>query len=328
MAQDITALKQSFDEEYRAFLKTAERGSREIKQGELFHKYKQLGLSAKDMAQIIQAVDSETKDKTSKLESYVRRVGNCIKEFESRSDENLDQENTLETLDELVDLTEEPSEEQTEESSTAESEKSETELQLDTLRDEINKHDQNIADNVIAIGEKLLQAKSCVKRIKKLKWQSWLAGNIKMPRQTANKYMNCTTRFKENVSLAGRVDLSKINVSQMFELLSVPKDKLEQFFTDLEDKNVSINNMTKNELRDLIKNWKQNNIVNDKKPKEKFIVRFSIAEQDRRELAEMLKTILATQHTLTLESAISVEKAIKSIENIEPSTTDSEVAKE
>lgn len=71
MAQDITALKQSFDEEYRVFLETAERGSRAIKKGELFHKYKQLGLSANDMAQIIQAVYSETKDKTSKLESYV-----------------------------------------------------------------------------------------------------------------------------------------------------------------------------------------------------------------------------------------------------------------
>lgn len=158
MAQDITALKQSFDEEYRVFLETAERGSREIKQGELFQKYERLGISRKDMAQIIRAVDSETQDKTSKLESYVRRVGNCIKEFESRSVENLDQENLNESVEETVETV---AAEQTEESSTAESEKSETEILLDTLRDEINKHDQNIADNVIAIGEKLLQARCC-----------------------------------------------------------------------------------------------------------------------------------------------------------------------
>ena len=92
MAQDITALKQSFEQEYKEVLDTAKRGSREIKQGKLFHKYERLGISRKDMAKIIQAVDSEKKGKPSKLESYVRRVSNCIKEFESRSDENLDQE--------------------------------------------------------------------------------------------------------------------------------------------------------------------------------------------------------------------------------------------
>ena len=194
-----------------------------------------------------------------------------------------------------------------EENSTSESEKSEVEIQLDNLRDEINKHDQNIADNVIAVGDKLLEAKDCVKKIKHLKWQYWLARNIKMPRQTANKYMNCTTRFK-NVSLAGHFDLSKMNVTQMFELLSVPKDKLEQFFTDVGHNNLKIQDLTKNELRDLIKNWKQNNIP--QKNKKKFFVRFSIAEQDGGKFAVILQDVL-DKRTLSDDSLKSVESALK-----------------
>lgn len=306
MAQNITALKQSFEEEYRAFL-ADDSGNREFRQGELFDKYRQLEISSNDMAKIIQAVDGEMQDKTSKLESYVRRINNCIKEFKSRSDENLEQETTIETLDEIVDITEE----QSEENSATDSEKSETEIQLAKLRDEINKHDQNIADNVIAVGDKLLEAKDCVKKIKHLKWQDWLARNIKMPRQTANKYMNCTERFK-NVSLAGHFDLSKMNVTQMFELLSVPKDKLEQFFMDVESKNITIQDKTKNELRDLIKDWKQNNIVSDKITKKKIAVRLTLAEDDRDKFTEFLQYILS-ERKLSDDSLKSVESAIKSL---------------
>jgi len=233
----------------------------------------------------MKAVDSETQNKTSKLEPYVRRINNCVKVFKIRSEENLEQENINESIAENSDTA---NMEQSEESSAVESDKSEVEIRLDNLRDEINKHDQNIANNVLAIGEMFIQAKDCVKKIKHLKWQDWLAGNIKMPRQTANKYMNCKTRFK-NVSPAGHFDLSKMNVTQMFELLSVPKDKLEQFFKYVENNNLIIQDLSKNELRDLIKQWKQNNIP--QKPKEKFIVRFSIAEQDKGNFAELLQYI-------------------------------------
>lgn len=307
MTQDITALKQSFEEEYRAFL-VGDSGKREFRQGELFDKYRQLEISSKDMAKIIQSVDSETQDKTSKLESYVRRINNCIKEFKSRSDENLEQENINESIAENTDTA---NSEQSGENSVADSDKSEVEIQLENLRDEINKHDQNIADNVIAVGDKLLEAKDCVKKIKHLKWQDWLARNIKMPRQTANKYMNCTERFK-NVSLAGHFDLSKMNVTQMFELLSVPKDKLEQFFMDVESKNITIQDKTKNELRDLIKDWKQNNIVSDKITKKKIAVRLTLAEDDRDKFTEFLQYILS-ERKLSDDSLKSVESAIKSL---------------
>lgn len=258
----------------------------------------------------MKAVDSETHDKISKLESYVRRINNCIKEFKIRSGEKLEKENINESIGESVETV---ADEQSRENSTAESHESEVEIQLNNLRDEINKHDQNIADNVIAVGDKLLEAKDCVKKIKHLKWQDWLAKNIKMPRQTANKYMNCTTRFK-NVSLAGHFDLSKMNVTQMFELLSVPKDKLEQFFTDVENNNLIIQDLSKNELRDLIKGWKQTNIP--QKPKEKFIVRFSIAEQDKGKFAELLQCILS-ERKLSDDSLKSVEAAIKSLVTVD-----------
>ena len=62
-------MKQSFEKEYRVFL-ADDRGNREFRQGELFDKYRQLDISANDMAQIMKAVDSETHAKTSKLESY------------------------------------------------------------------------------------------------------------------------------------------------------------------------------------------------------------------------------------------------------------------
>ena len=73
MEQDITELKKSFEDEYRLFL-ADDRGNREFRQGELFDKYRHLNISANDMAQIMKAVDSETQNKTSKLESYVRRI--------------------------------------------------------------------------------------------------------------------------------------------------------------------------------------------------------------------------------------------------------------
>ena len=96
----------------------------------------------------------------------------------------------------------------------------------------------------------------------------------------------------------------------MFELLSVPKDKLEQFFTDAESQNITIQNMTKQELRDLIKGWKQTNIP--QKPKEKFVVRFSIAEQDKGKFAEFLQQILS-ERKLSDDSLKSVETTIKSL---------------
>ena len=305
MEQDITALKKSFEDEYRLFL-ADDRGNREFRQGELFVKYRHLNISANDMAQIMKAVDSETQNKTSKLESYVRRINNCVKVFKIRSEENLEQGNINESIGESVETV---ADEQSGENSTADSHESEVEIQLNNLRDEINKHDQNIANNVLAIGEMLLEAKDCVKKIKHLKWQDWLAGNIKMPRQTANKYMNCKTRFK-NVSPAGHFDLSKMNVTQMFELLSVPKDKLEQFFTYVENNNRIIQDLSKNELRDLIKQWKQTNIP--QKPKEKFSVRLSIAEEDRTRFTEFLQWLFG-RHDLSDDSLKSVEAAIKSL---------------
>lgn len=318
MEQDITELKKSFEDEYRLFL-ADDRGNREFRQGEFFDKYRHLNISANDMAQIMKAVDSETQNKTSKLESYVRRINNCVTVFKIRSEENLEQENINESIAENTDTA---NSEQSEENSAVESDKSEVEIRLDNLRDEINKHDQNIANNVLAIGEMLIQAKDCVKKIKHLKWQDWLAGNIKMPRQTANKYMNCKTRFK-NVSPAGHFDLSKMNVTQMFELLSVPKDKLEQFFTYVENNNRIIQDLSKNELRNLIKQWKQNNIP--QKPKEKFSVRLSIAEQDKSKFAEFLQRLF-DMRDLSDDSLKSVEAAIKSL--VMADTTEFGVAEE
>lgn len=254
----------------------------------------------------MKAVDSETHDKTSKLESYIRRLNNCIKEFKIRSGEKLEQENINESIGESVETV---VDEQSGENSTAKSHEREVEIQLNNLRDEINKHDQNIADNVITIGEMLIQAKACVKKIKKLKWQDWLAENIRMPRSTASRYVKCTERFK-NVAPAQHFEFSKLTVSKMFELLSVPKDKLDQFLKDAKEKDIKIQDMTKNELRDIIKGWKQNNIP--QKPKEKFSVRLSIAEEDRTRFTEFLQGLF-NRRDLSDDSLKSVEAAIKSL---------------
>lgn len=307
MEQDITELKKSFEDEYRLFL-ADDRGNREFRQGELFDKYRHLNISANDMAQIMKAVDSETQNKTSKLESYVRRINNCVTVFKIRSEENLEQENINESIAENTDTA---NNEQSEENSVEDSDKSEVEIQLESLRDEINKHDQNIVGNVIAIGEMLIQAKDCVKKIKKYKWQDWLSEKIKMPRQTANKYMNCTERFK-NVSPAGHFDLSKMNVTQMFELLSVPKEYFDQFLEDAKEKDIKIQDMSKNKLRDLIKGWKKTNIVSDKKTKQKFTVRLSIFEEDRTRFTEFLQWLFDRQD-LSEGSLKSVDSVIKSL---------------
>ena len=148
------------------------------------------------------------------------------------------QENINESIGESVETV---VDEQSGENSTAESHEREVEIQLNNLRDEINKHDQNIADNVITIGEMLIQAKACVKKIKKLKWQDWLAGNIRMPRSTASRYVKCTERFK-NVVPAQHFEFSKLTYRKCLSccqcrkinwisFLKMPKKKTSKFKT-------------------------------------------------------------------------------------------------
>ena len=94
------------------------------------------------------------------------------------------------------------------------------------------------------------------------------------------------------------------------ELYIVPKDKLDQFLKDAKEKDIKIQDMTKNELRDIIKGWKQNNIP--QKPKEKFSVRLSIAEEDRTRFTEFLQGLF-NRRDLSDDSLKSVEAAIKSL---------------
>lgn len=212
------ALK-SFEEEYRALANTVKGGRDKVKQGELYKKYLDAGLTEKDIFSIIKEVDG----KDIKDESVKRRFNDSLKQYQESQMPTIVSEEVLPTKD-LSELT------------------------VEEIISEIRAREYNINQNMLAIGMFLKEAK---KKVAHGEWDNWLKENTSITRKTAAKLMQCVDRFA-NDALARQLEISK-----MEELLSLPKGTTQEFFESCEDKGQPVQNMTKQELRAEIKDWKR-----------------------------------------------------------------------
>ena len=121
-------------------------------------------------------------------------------------------------------------------------------INLPQLENEIRFHLNQINQNIIEIGNLLIQAKSLVQHGQ---WQTWLQNNFQLSQWSAIKFMNCAERF-------GKLETNPIlNQSQMVTLLSLPNiEETEKFIEQKEAEGNPISKMSVKTLRKEIKQWK------------------------------------------------------------------------
>lgn len=136
-----------------------------------------------------------------------------------------------------------------------------TDTKIAQLVVEIKHLKNDVGENIIKIGSKLLEIRELFKTKKKGErgsWGNWLKSNVDFTHQTANKFMQCAERF-QNYAPA-----RKFNSAQMFELLALPAgEKTIEFIEAKDNEGKSIADMKKLELREELKKWKGNKNESD-----------------------------------------------------------------
>ena len=87
---------------------------------------------------------------------------------------------------------------------------------------EIKRYLQKTSDNIIQIGNLLLEAK---KQFPHGDWGDWLIHNIDFSQNTANRFMRCALVF------SNYAPAHNLNQAQMFELFALPSKKIKEFGT-------------------------------------------------------------------------------------------------
>ena len=121
-----------------------------------------------------------------------------------------------------------------------------SDLTPDELVIKIKEYLYKTKDNIIEIGNLLIQAK---KQVPHGEWRNWLADNIDFSIRTADRFMKCAERF------SNWTPASNLNSSQMFELLALKQADTESFFTSKDDEGTPVSDMSKKTLREEIKKW-------------------------------------------------------------------------
>ena len=122
---------------------------------------------------------------------------------------------------------------------------------LPQLEEEIKVHLNQIKQNIIEIGKRLIIAKSLVKHGE---WIYWLENNFKLSYRTAKNFMDCAERFPNVKSIAD------LNSTQMIQLLSLPSaEDTEKFIKQKESAGTPVSDMSVKTLRKEIKQWKSTN---------------------------------------------------------------------
>ena len=134
--------------------------------------------------------------------------------------------------------------------------------QNNRLRNERRKS-LSAAQNIIEVGKRLIQAKSLVNHGH---WQAWLEKNFQLSQQTAQKFMKCSERF------ANAVSMRDFTSTQMIALLSLPDaEETEKFIAEKAAEGKVVAEMTIKELREEIAKHKKTITDKDK----------TIAERDK-----------------------------------------------
>ena len=115
------------------------------------------------------------------------------------------------------------------------------------IETEIKQYLNQISQNVIEIGKRLIQAKSLVQHGQ---WLNWLEQNFQLKERMARNFMQCAQRFGNRHSYAD------LNQSQMITLLALPNsEETEKFIEQKEAEGTPVSNMSVKTLRNEIKLW-------------------------------------------------------------------------
>lgn len=120
-------------------------------------------------------------------------------------------------------------------------------INLPQLETEIKYYLNQISQNVIEIGKRLIQAKSLVKHGE---WQTWLQNNFQFSQNTAGRFMQVAKRFGKSATS------QTLNQSQMIALLALPEADTEKFIEQKEAAGTPVSDMSVKTLRNEIKQWK------------------------------------------------------------------------
>lgn len=120
-------------------------------------------------------------------------------------------------------------------------------VDLPQLEKEIKLYLNQISQNVIEIGKRLIQAKSLVQHGQ---WLNWLENNFQLKQRAAQTFMACAERFSNTQTSA------YLNQSQMITLLALPNaEETEKFIEQKVAEGTPVENMSVKTLRNEIKQW-------------------------------------------------------------------------
>lgn len=123
-----------------------------------------------------------------------------------------------------------------------------SDVTLPQLENEIKHYLNQISQNVIEIGKRLIQAKSFVQHGH---WQQWLQNNFQLSQNTAGRFMQVAERFSNSATS------QNLNQSQMIALLSLPDaEETKKFIEQKATEGTPVENMSVKTLRNEIKQWK------------------------------------------------------------------------
>lgn len=120
-------------------------------------------------------------------------------------------------------------------------------IDLPQLENEIKFYLNQISQNIIEIGKRLIQAKSLVQHGQ---WQTWLQSNFKLSHSSAKNFMAVAERFGKSQSIGF------LNSTQMIAMLALPKTDTEKFIKQKEAAGTPVSDMSVKTLRKEIKQWK------------------------------------------------------------------------
>lgn len=114
---------------------------------------------------------------------------------------------------------------------------------LCTIETEIKDLKAKAAQNIIAIGEKLIEARALVPRGK---WLEWLVNNVDMSERSARNFMRVAVLFpvQERQAIAG------IDVTKLYQLARVPEKERPYFL-----KAIDVHAVSTRELEYWVRLW-------------------------------------------------------------------------
>lgn len=121
---------------------------------------------------------------------------------------------------------------------------------LDTIKHEIKRYQENYAQSFLEIGKLLLLAKENFGNYGN--WQRWVEENIDIPIVKVQRLMKVARKF------GNKTPVPYLKFSKMYILTAVPDDEFESFIQSMHfvgGKYKSVKNMTKREIEIIVSNY-------------------------------------------------------------------------